>query len=77
MINDVMDSLGVTRNSVRFWGFTNIRTTALVAIAMCAMAGPGARPVGAQQLEPPKLVVSIVVQYMALIGYEESQMILH
>ncbi|MFT5050987.1 MAG: hypothetical protein ACI8QZ_002394 [Chlamydiales bacterium] len=31
MINDTLDAVGVTRNSKRFWGFSNVRFTGLVA----------------------------------------------
>ncbi|MGK0481524.1 MAG: hypothetical protein ACJAQ3_001501 [Planctomycetota bacterium] len=31
LINDIMDSVTVTRNSLRFWGASNFRATALVA----------------------------------------------
>ena len=31
LINDVMDSVGVTKNSLRFWGFSNIRLTGRAA----------------------------------------------
>jgi len=32
MINDILDAVGVTRNSKRFWGFSNARFTALAAV---------------------------------------------